>query len=304
MSCNFFRGVLCDRHVQRGEASLGCARLIGAPVAPGDEETLGLLRQGREAEAAPLPEELLAAGAPVELDRGLYLQNIRRAARGKAADATGRRAEHLKVLLSDESCAGDLAEVAALLASGRAVPERARACFALGNMTALLRESVPRRKVRGTVAGDVLRRGVARTLAQQFRFRFETACAPYQFGLGTRAGTDAVALFITSVLDLDEDRVILQLDAKGAFDNMSREAMLQKLREVAPELLPFVLQFYGQASRYLWRDAAGVAHTIHQGSGGEQGDSLMPGLYSVGQHDALEAASARLHPDDLLLAFF
>ena len=54
-----------------------------------------------------------------------------------------------------------------------------------------------------------------------------------------------MALFITSVLDLDEDRVILQLDAKGAFDNMSREAMLQKLREVAPELLPFVLQFYG-----------------------------------------------------------
>ena len=55
-------------------------------------------------------------------------------------------------------------------------------------------------------------------------------------------------------------------------------------------ILPFVRQFYGAPSTYLWQDDAGGVHEIHQGEGGEQGDALMPALFCLGQHNALVEA--------------
>ena len=61
--------------------------------------------------------------------------------------------------------------------------------------------------------------------------------------------------------------------------------------------------FYAQPSRYLWYDDHGAARDIEQGEGGEQGDPLMPALFSLGQHDALEAVKAELLPTERLCAF-
>ena len=55
--------------------------------------------------------------------------------------------------------------------------------------------------------------------------------------------------------------------------------------------LPFVRMFYGASSEYLWEDSCGTVHRIPQGEGGEQGDALMPLLFALGQHSALEEAS-------------
>ena len=48
--------------------------------------------------------------------------------------------------------------------------------------------------------------------------------------------------------------------------------------------------FYGSPSEYFWEDDFGETHSIPQGEGGEQGDAMMPLLYSVGQHEALQVA--------------
>ena len=63
---------------------------------------------------------------------------------------------------------------------------------------------------------------------------------------------------------------------------------------------PFVSQFYGYPSTYTWEDDEGVVHEITQREGG---DALMPALFSLGQHNALEAIQARLRPDERLMAF-
>ena len=39
-------------------------------------------------------------------------------------------------------------------------------------------------------------------------------------------------------------------------------------------------------------------HTIDQGEGGEQGDPLMPLLFALGQHGALEAVQRTLRGDE------
>ena len=58
-------------------------------------------------------------------------------------------------------------------------------------------------------------------------------------------------------------------------------------------MLPFVRQFYGTPSTF-W---------CTQGEGGEQGDALMPLLFSLGLHSSLCAIRDRLLPSERLLAF-
>ena len=47
----------------------------------------------------------------------------------------------------------------------------------------------------------------------------------------------------------------------------------------------------------------GDTHEIPQGGGGEQGDPLMPMLFALGQHRALEAVQRRLRDNEKLFAF-
>ena len=50
-------------------------------------------------------------------------------------------------------------------------------------------------------------------------------------------------------------------------------------------------------------DSDGVVHSILQGEGGEQGDTMMPLLFSVGQHHALEVVNRSLRDDEKVMAF-
>ena len=81
---------------------------------------------------------------------------------------------------------------------------------------------------------------------------------------------------------------------------MTRSAMLRGLAGVSggQRAIPFVRMFYGAPSVYLWEDDHGVVHNIHQAEGGEQGDALMPLLFSLGQHAALVAVQSQLIPGE------
>ena len=56
-----------------------------------------------------------------------------------------------------------------------------------------------------------------------------------------------------------------------------------------------VLMFYGTLSHHLWWDSLGRVLTITQGEGGEHGDAMMPLLFSLGRHAALERVQRSLH---------
>ena len=73
-----------------------------------------------------------------------------------------------------------------------------------------------------------------------------------------------------------------------AYDLISRRAMLEALRR-GDQVFPFVRLFHGRQSIYVWEDDAGTVHHIGQGEGGEQRDPLMPLLFALGQHGALQA---------------
>ena len=109
-------------------------------------------------------------------------------------------------------------------------------------------------------------------------------------GHAIRALTDANPL--TTILSI------------GAYDHVYRSAFLKKLLNVPSlqGLLPFVRATYADPASYAWVDEAGEVHHIVQAEGGEQGDPLMPLLFSLAI-DPLEEASRELRPEEHLFAY-
>ena len=133
----------------------------------------------------------------------------------------------------------------------------------------------------------------------------EAACAPFQFALSTRAGVDCVGHAVRVMTETNPDATLLSIDGVGAYDHVLRSAMMAKLLEVPGlrPLLPFVRSIYSQPSRYVWRDEAGDLHEIRQHEGGEQGDPLMPLLFSLAIHNALLEAKLEMLDGEELFAF-
>ena len=163
----------------------------------------------------------------------------------------------------------------------------------------------PNGGVRGIVVGDIVRRLVARTIAQQMSDVVEAATAPHQYALSTRAGTECIAHALQLLTEENPRGTVLSIDGIGAFDLISRKSMLEALMRVegGPAIMPFVRMFYGQPSSYFWEGDDGTVYHIEQGEGGEQGDPLMPLLFALGQHTALCGIDNSLGADDHLMAF-
>ncbi|CAE7215665.1 unnamed protein product [Symbiodinium sp. KB8] len=128
-----------------------------------------------------------------------------------------------------------------LFRRGRAdAPAAVVAAIRAGRIAALRK---PNGRVRALVVGDVLRRLVGRTLAQEYASELQAACMPFQYSLSTRAGTEGlVRLLLRVATEIDPRATVLSIDAIGAFDHVSRHAMFAGLgqRPGLQPLLPYV----------------------------------------------------------------
>jgi len=302
--------------VEQGQLSKAALILTSNGVAPGTPDTLAQLRDPQKRPPAltePLPAEVLSYEArhPLRLDKSKLLANLRSTKRGSAPGPSGARLEHLKPLLEDEGPSDAFAFLCSKYAQA-ALPSAVAAALSLCHMTALNKDAPGQThahgassRVRGLAVGDVIRRLTGRTLAQQFQQEFEDATAPQQFGLASHGGVEAAVHLIRTLTDADPLATITQIDGIGAYDHIKRSCMLGALARTptAHRLLPFVMLAYGRQSRYLWRDNEGNCHEVVQGEGGEQGDALMPALFSLGMADALREAQAQLLPNELVIAY-
>ena len=130
--------------------------------------------------------------------------------------------------LDDEGLTKLLAAAATVVARA-ALPQAVVDAIRQARLTALQKKDGG---IRGIATGDTLRRLVARTLAQTYGEEMEQACAPFQFALSTRAGTDCVGLLAQAATELQEDLVLVSLDGIGAYDHIKRSAMLGKLCQI------------------------------------------------------------------------
>ena len=124
----------------------------------------------------------------------------------------------------------------------------------------------------------------------------------FQYALKTRAGSECVAHVLQHLTDLDILRAtVVSVDGIGVFDLVSRNAMLRGVLNIEDggKVLPFGRMFHAQRSIFFWEKKSwGCAR--HSTGGGEQGDPLMPLLFSLA---ALVATQEQLRPGEFLFAF-
>ena len=192
-------------------------------MAPGNEATRAkLMNESRRPSAARrgLDEDILQMQphVPFHLDEDKFQHNLRTSRRGPAGGPSGMTAEHLRVLLDSPSCTSLLGEA-----------EEVVTVIRLGRMTALQKANGG---VRGIVVGDVFRRVVARTIAQQYAKLGEAATHPFQCALSTRAGTECVTHIVQAMTSEDRETTILSIDGIGAYDLVSRNAMFRGVADM------------------------------------------------------------------------
>ena len=162
-------------------------------MAPGTEHTLAELCNPDRRPQQPYHEPDPAItnfepDDPLHIQRHLLISLLRRTRRGAVPGPSGLTGEALRFVLDDEEATTRFVQVAECLARGQ-VPVAVSELLGLGRMVALPKANGG---VRGLVIGDLLRRVVARALAQMFSHQFQSACSPWQFALSTRAGSEAV----------------------------------------------------------------------------------------------------------------
>ncbi len=292
----------CAR-VRLEELSKARQALTSGALAPGTDATLQeLLSRPREL-VTEIPDEVLAFEPDVPLDFAfkLFARALKAAPRGSSGGPGETTNELLKVALDDEDTA-TLLHGAALRLARAQIPTTIADAFMSARMTALLKNNG---RVRGIATGTAFRRLVAGCVARTIGPSVEDACKPYQYALSTRAGTECVGHLFRAATDMDGDLCVLSIDGVGAFDHVSRASMLSKLASLpqARAALPFVRLSYESPTEYVWTSATGQQHIVPQGEGGEQGDPLMPLLFALGIHNALEEVAASLLPGEDLAAF-
>ena len=272
--------------VHLGELSAAARALTAEPLAPGTPDTLSELNRDPERRPptpyAPLPESALRH-VPEEqcpVPWPAFLDGLRAAPRGSAAGPAAARRR-------PPACPCVTTPSGARRPSGRP-PAHGCAPKAHG-------------RVRALVVGDAFR-------------RLWVACSQGTSPRSSRAGQGRAGQgkmrACHSSMDSQHTETcpratILSVDAVGAFDHVSRGAMLGALlaRRELHSLLPFARQFYSSPSVYTWCDDGGCPHEVIQGEGGEQGDPLMPAFYALAQHDALCDLTGQLRDGEAVFAF-
>ena len=192
---------------------------------------------------SPLPRELVEhrPEGVIELDQERLLWNLRSARRGAAGGSSGMTTEHLRPLLDSHRDGERFWRFCEGFARAE-MPIEVLQALRIGRMRALQK---PTGGVRGIVVGDFVKRLVARTLAQQLGPAVESATAPFQFALSTKAVSECVAHVAQALTDMDDNSTLLSLDGIGAFDLVARGAVMSGLLEVegGASALPFVRQF-------------------------------------------------------------
>ena len=235
--------------VRQGNLSRARHTLTNPALAPGTPATLAALRDPDRRPPQlrrPIPDHLTRPlpAPPLRLTPAEIGDALRTAKRGAAPGLSGSTMDHYKVLLEDGEAFAHLTAMVNKLANAD-VPAPVLEALARARLTALTK---PGGGIRGIATGEAFRRLTSRVLARHFATQFDLATRPFQFALQTRAGTDALATILRYCTDANPAATVVCLDGRSAYDTVSRAAVLAKVHECTPALLPYVKAFYGAQS--------------------------------------------------------
>jgi len=173
--------------------------------------------------------------------------------------------------IAGQRLAVSLTEFSNMCLAGK-VPAAVRPVLYGASLCALLKKGGG---VRPIAVGSTLRRLVAKAACRSVQEVMVGKLAPIQLGFGVRQGAEAAAHAARSFLaNLSNGEALLKIDFTNAFNTLSRDVMLEVIREELPQLYPFIDSCYSGQSFLRFGQ-----YTLLSAEGPQQGDPLGPMLF-------------------------
>ena len=270
-----------DLKFQDGDIS-GAVRLLASEdsIAPVNDETLAALRLKHR---TPPPDvhfpDVAAAPDRPEITCEEVSKALQSFSAGSGAGPDGIRPQHLKDLAGIRGETGTKFLAALCKANNRIVngdipPEAATVLFG-ANLTPLLKKDGG---IRPIASGSVFRRLAGKIVSNRIQAQLGEVLRPVQLGYRTKGGCEIAVHATRAFLETatNETRCLLKLDFKDAFNTIRRDTMLEKVKEIIPDYLPYVSSTYHDPTTLFCGD-----EIIPSNHGVQQGDPLGPMLFCL-----------------------
>ena len=198
----------------------------------------------------------------------------------------GMRAEHWYDYGKDTGDASLLARAVAQLAIGD-VPPEVLYFFRCGQIVPLPK---PKGGHRPLLLTEFLRRLALKALMAVKRQSVTTAVGDLQCGVGAKDGASRMIKTIQQRAEVDHDRVLVALDIRAAFQNISRKAIIDALNATDPELAAIFSTWSHGKAKHRARLSTGRIDHITASSGVDQGDPLSSAAFAAGIANPLRHA--------------
>jgi len=211
--------------------------------------------------------------------------------RGSGQDAGGSRNEHYHIFLGRPEHTKSLGAVLDLIHQGRVPPQAAEAIL-LSRIMGFRKPGSKRLRPIG--APTVLRNMGERAACKRHAKTITAAVGSRQFGVGRKGGVEQAIHTARALAEVRPSLVWLGLDARNAFTEMRRDAMVAAVEENAPEMAPYARLTLNRRSRYWYQLADGSWVDLYAEEGTDQGGPLSPAIFCIGLRPALERIESRL----------
>ena len=206
----------------------------------------------------------------------------------------GLRPGHLRDLTSlDANEAGSrlrqaISKLVSLLMEG-SLNDFARDLLLASSLTALRKKDGGLRPI---AVGNVFRRIASKIASRIVSRRLAQELRPVQLGVGVRGGAEAACHAVREYMQqhVDDDRLLVKLDMRNAFNSVNRAHILETCARRCPEISKLAGLSYGRPSTLL------IGNTIISSSTGvQQGDPLGPLLFALSVDDIARSARCELN---------
>ncbi|CAL8107905.1 unnamed protein product [Orchesella dallaii] len=145
--------------------------------------------------------------------------------------------------------------------------------------------------LRPIAIGCTLRRLVSKLRCQVMGENLVDEFIPHQVGFKVKGGAEAVVHAVRTYVEKDvEAEILIKIDVKNAFNSVSRDVMLDKIKTKLPAVYPYLYQCYASPSNLFYND-----NVILSKTGCQQGDPCGPGIFSLTINDTLNKLFSKLN---------
>lgn len=277
---------------ERGFFARAVAALAAAALAPPTAENFDRLAALHPAAPPPEHPQHEQDEAPAFSER--QVRNALRAFKlGSGAGLTGLAPQHLVDMCSfpGSPALASITRLVSLTAAGL-VPSPACPLIFGARLVALQKADGG---VRPIACGDVLRRMAARLLAAKASHKLARyLLEKRQVGVRTPSGAEAAQLAARRfAAAMSPDMVLVKLDFRNAFNTVSRQAFVDEVARLAPEIFPHVWAAYSRPSSLYFS-----GRRLSSEAGAQQGDPLGPLLFSLAAAAVRDKVFETLSPED------